>query len=61
MLLLVGGVAKLLASILTYPHELVRTRMREGLETQHKYSNLLTTFKKEEGVNSLYKGMGAYI
>jgi len=63
--LTVASAAKLLASLITYPHEVVRTRMREqrGL-VNLKYTGFLQciqTIMKEEGGKALYGGMGAHL
>ncbi|KAL9600625.1 MAG: hypothetical protein Q9219_003058 [cf. Caloplaca sp. 3 TL-2023] len=57
-----AGGAKFFAAIITYPHEVVRTRMRQApLEDGRlKYTGLMhcfTTIWKEEGVASLYGGL----
>lgn len=63
-----AAVAKLVAAICTYPHEVLRTRMREqrGLVpgTLPKYTGLLQALKlifKEEGVPGLYGGMVTHL
>ncbi|KAK9479385.1 mitochondrial carrier domain-containing protein [Lipomyces japonicus] len=61
-----AGVAKLSASLLTYPHEVVRTRLRQrpldnGLP---KYSGLINCFAtvwKEEGFAALYGGLTPHL
>ena len=50
-----AGTAKCVASLITYPHEVVRTRLRQPVPDNGipKYTGLLQTFKlvvKEEGV-----------
>lgn len=64
---LAAGSAKLLATGVTYPHEVVRTRMRQkrpdGIQF-HKYDGLLITFKtvfQEEGIRAFYGGLPAHL
>lgn len=57
-----AGSAKFFAALITYPHEVVRTRMRQApLEDgRMKYTGLVQCFStiwKEEGVASLYGGL----
>ncbi|AOA61204.1 Pyrimidine nucleotide transporter, mitochondrial [Komagataella phaffii CBS 7435] len=57
-----AGAAKFMASLITYPHEVVRTRLRQApMENgRPKYTGLLQSFKliiKEEGLASMYGGL----
>ncbi|KAF8416066.1 mitochondrial carrier domain-containing protein [Tirmania nivea] len=61
-----AGSAKLFAAILTYPHEVVRTRLRqrpmEGGKL--KYTGLVQCFRaiwKEEGLVSMYGGLSPHL
>ncbi|KAM6497465.1 mitochondrial carrier protein RIM2 [Amanita muscaria] len=60
-----GGTAKLVASLATYPHEVLRTRLRQPrVNGALKYTGLLQTFRlvlKEEGVRALYGGLSAHL
>ena len=58
-----AAAAKLIAAIATYPHEVARTRMREHARAGvFKYEKgmweTLGVMASEEGVKSLYSGMG---
>ena len=57
-----AGVAKFFAAIITYPHEVVRTRLRQApmKDGRMKYNGIVHCFRtiwKEEGVASLYGGL----
>ncbi|KAG0475326.1 hypothetical protein HPP92_015012 [Vanilla planifolia] len=59
--LLGGGLAGMTAASITYPLDLVRTRL--AAQTNHVYYqgiwHALNTICREEGVRGLYKGLGA--
>lgn len=57
-----AGTAKFFAAVVTYPHEVVRTRLRQAPQKdgRMKYTGIVqcfTTIWKEEGVASLYGGL----
>lgn len=61
-----AGLAKLVASLITYPHEVVRTRLRQAplQNGKPKYSGLINCFKiviKEEGLASMYGGLTPHL
>ncbi|KAI8817942.1 mitochondrial carrier domain-containing protein [Fimicolochytrium jonesii] len=60
-----AGVAKFGAAIVTYPHEVLRTRLRQTPENGIvKYTGLVQSAKliyKEEGMAALYGGMTAHL
>ncbi|ODQ82181.1 hypothetical protein BABINDRAFT_31139 [Babjeviella inositovora NRRL Y-12698] len=62
-----AGAAKFFASLITYPHEVVRTRLRQAPPTKDgrpKYTGLMQCFKlviKEEGFISMYGGLTAHL
>ncbi|CAZ85643.1 unnamed protein product [Tuber melanosporum] len=61
-----AGSAKLLAAVLTYPHEVVRTRLRQRPVGggKLKYTGLVQCFRliwKEEGLISMYGGLSPHL
>ncbi|KAI1187813.1 mitochondrial carrier protein rim2-like protein [Nemania serpens] len=61
-----AGAAKGLAAILTYPHEVARTRLRQApmADGRPKYTGLIQCFKlvwKEEGFIGLYGGLTPHL
>lgn len=66
-----AGVAKLFAAALTYPHEVVRTRLRQAPtvslgdgRVEMKYTGLVQCFKtvwREEGMVGLYGGLTPHL
>ncbi|XP_015923635.1 peroxisomal membrane protein PMP34 isoform X2 [Parasteatoda tepidariorum] len=60
-LFLIGAVAKSISTILTYPLQVVQTKLRHGSETMRKLTTLriLSYIIKTNGVRGLYKGLEA--
>ncbi|EGO22684.1 mitochondrial carrier protein RIM2 [Serpula lacrymans var. lacrymans S7.9] len=60
-----AGTAKCVASLITYPHEVLRTRLRQPrVNGVVKYTGLLQTLRlviAEEGARSLYGGLSAHL
>lgn len=62
-----AGAAKFMASLITYPHEVVRTRLRQApvvASGKPKYNGLINCFKiviKEEGFLSMYSGLTPHL
>ncbi|KAI9440755.1 mitochondrial carrier protein RIM2 [Lactarius indigo] len=60
-----AGTAKCVASLITYPHEVLRTRLRQPLiNGQKKYTGLVQTLRlviAEEGARSMYGGLSAHL
>jgi solute carrier family 25 protein 33/36 len=70
--LLASGLAKFSACVIAYPHELIRTRLREQknliggdpLERPVPYKGLLhcsSTVLRHEGFRGLYRGLGPHL
>ncbi|ODV94568.1 hypothetical protein PACTADRAFT_50445 [Pachysolen tannophilus NRRL Y-2460] len=62
-----AGAAKFIASIITYPHEVIRTRLRQAPlkeGNKPKYTGLMQCFRlvvKEEGLASMYGGLTPHL
>ncbi|GLB41508.1 putative mitochondrial carrier (TC 2.A.29) family protein [Lyophyllum shimeji] len=60
-----AGTAKCVASLITYPHEVIRTRLRQpSVNGVVKYTGLVQTLRlviAEEGARSLYGGLSAHL
>lgn len=62
-----AGAAKFIASLITYPHEVIRTRLRQApVEStgKAKYTGLVQCFRlvvKEEGLASMYGGLTPHL
>jgi solute carrier family 25 protein 33/36 len=57
-----AGGTKGLASIATYPHEVVRTRMREAASQRYRSMfQSIALIAKEEGRRGLYSGLGPHL
>jgi solute carrier family 25 protein 33/36 len=61
-----SGLAKVLAVLATYPHEVVRTRLRQApaQDGQRKYTGLVQCFARvwrEEGMAGLYGGLAPHL
>ncbi|KAJ7089755.1 mitochondrial carrier protein RIM2 [Mycena belliarum] len=60
-----AGTAKCVASLITYPHEVIRTRLRQPkVDGVLKYKGLLQTLRlviAEEGARRLYGGLSAHL
>ncbi|KAG6843933.1 hypothetical protein H0H87_011603 [Tephrocybe sp. NHM501043] len=60
-----AGTAKCIASVITYPHEVLRTRLRQpSVNGVVRYTGLVQTLRlviAEEGARSLYGGLSAHL
>eukprot|EP00123_Amoebidium_parasiticum_P007432 comp18121_c0_seq2/m.18803 comp18121_c0_seq2/g.18803 ORF comp18121_c0_seq2/g.18803 comp18121_c0_seq2/m.18803 type:complete len:277 (-) comp18121_c0_seq2:28-858(-) len=62
---LLSGVSKLVACVSAYPHEVVRTRMREpvvdGVVRYERFISSLRYILKNEGIRGWYSGISAHL
>ncbi|XP_035697097.1 solute carrier family 25 member 36-like isoform X2 [Branchiostoma floridae] len=53
----VAAVSKSLATCIAYPHEVVRTRLRQEGKKYHGFFQTIATVAREEGYRALYRGL----
>ncbi|OAD02173.1 hypothetical protein MUCCIDRAFT_145119 [Mucor lusitanicus CBS 277.49] len=59
-ILLASALSKMAASLATYPHEVIRTRLQNQTRRPYKYEGILHAIEvmsKEEGIRGFYKGL----
>lgn len=57
----IAAITKMVAAIACYPHEVVRTRLREENKRYKGFSNTFLRILREEGAGALYGGMTAHL
>ncbi|KPP65784.1 solute carrier family 25 member 36-A-like [Scleropages formosus] len=60
-LMLAAATSKTCATSIAYPHEVIRTRLREEGTKYRSFFQTLTTVFKEEGYRALYRGLTTHL
>ncbi|XP_055022972.1 solute carrier family 25 member 36-A [Boleophthalmus pectinirostris] len=60
-MMLAAATSKTCATTLAYPHEVIRTRLREEGTKYRSFFQTLTTVPKEEGYRALYRGLTTHL
>uniref|UniRef100_A0A5S6Q5V8 Mitochondrial carrier protein n=1 Tax=Trichuris muris TaxID=70415 RepID=A0A5S6Q5V8_TRIMR len=61
LLMLFGAIARLIASCMSYPHEVVRTRLREKASHYHGFFSTLVVIYRLESWRGLYSGLSVHL
>uniref|UniRef100_A0A3Q3K8Z5 Solute carrier family 25 member 36 n=1 Tax=Monopterus albus TaxID=43700 RepID=A0A3Q3K8Z5_MONAL len=60
-MMLAAATSKTCAASIAYPHEVIRTRLREEGTKYRSFFQTLTTIPKEEGYRALYRGLTTHL
>ena len=56
-----GAISKTCASVIAYPHEVARTRLRQEGSKYTGFMQTISLVYKEEGYSGLYRGLGTQL
>lgn len=56
-----GAISKTCASVIAYPHEVARTRLRQEGSKYTGFAQTISLVYKEEGYSGLYRGLGTQL
>lgn len=60
-MMLAAATSKTCATTIAYPHEVIRTRLREEGTKYRSFFQTLTTVPREEGYRALYRGLFTHL
>ncbi|XP_068604795.1 solute carrier family 25 member 36-A [Brachionichthys hirsutus] len=60
-IMLAAATSKMCASSIAYPHEVIRTRLREEGSKYRSFFQTLVTVPREEGYRALYRGLATHL